>query len=234
MIETAVSLYKFFIPQKGLTTVLDLGCGDGFFIDALLNDHRPTHAVLVDGSAEMLTAARQRLASRTARIDFIKASFQELLDHNPLTNAFDFIFSSLAIHHLNTEEKAALYSFIYDRLGLGGLFINFDVMLSPTANLEECYLSLWADWIKEHSNPEKIDQLLPIPEQYKDNPDNLPDTLSSQIKVLEEIGFQEVGCYLKFGIFSMFGGRKIQAPDPDISSRINKRDTLHEDSHLSS
>jgi len=222
VIEASVSLYKFFTPQKGLTTVLDLGCGDGFFIDALLNaDHRPTHVVLVDGSAEMLAAARQRLASRTAKIDFVQASFQELLVQDQFTDAFDFIFTSLAIHHLSPDEKAALYGFIYDHLGPGGQFINFDVVLSTTTDLEKCYLSLWADWIKEHSGPEEIDKLLPIPEQYKNNPDNMPDTLMSQMAALEDIGFQDVDCYFKYGIFSMFGGRKIQAPNPAYSLKSN-------------
>jgi tRNA (cmo5U34)-methyltransferase len=210
MVETAVSLYKLFIPQQGLTTLLDLGCGDGFFIDALLDDHRPTHAVLVDGSAEMLTAARQRLTSRTARIDFVQASFQELLARDPFAVDFDFIFSSLAIHHLCMPEKIALYRLIYERLTAGGQFINLDVVIAPSTCLEKSYLSLWTEWIRQHAGPAGIDKLLPIPEQYKDNPDNMPDTLKSQMEALEDIGFQDVDCYFKYGIFSMFGGRKVQ------------------------
>lgn len=211
-IETAVLIYKFFSPQKDNYTVLDLGCGDGFFINALLHaDHRTAHAVLVDGSADMLDAARQRLAEQAARIDFVQASFQDLLASDPFSIDFDFIFSSLAIHHLSLPEKTALYGFAYERLAAGGQFINFDVVLAPSARLEKCYLSLWTEWIRQHAGPAGIDKLLPIPEQYKDNSDNKPDTLKSQLEALEDMGFQEVDCYYKYGIFSMFGGRKDQA-----------------------
>ena len=47
-----------------------------------------------------------------------------------------------------------------------------------------------------------------IPQLYKDNLDNTPDTLKSQIEALEKIGFQNVDCYFKYGIFSLFGGNK--------------------------
>jgi tRNA (cmo5U34)-methyltransferase len=50
--------------------------------------------------------------------------------------------------------------------------------------------------------------LLGIPDKYKANPDNIPDTLESQLEVLKDIGFEDVDCYCKYGIFSMFGGSK--------------------------
>ena len=47
-----------------------------------------------------------------------------------------------------------------------------------------------------------------LPNQYKNNPDNMPDTLENQLKSLESAGFKNVDCYYKFGIFSIFGGEK--------------------------
>ncbi|MFW5807424.1 MAG: hypothetical protein ACOCWH_00040 [Spirochaetota bacterium] len=38
--------------------------------------------------------------------------------------------------------------------------------------------------------------------------ENKPSTLGSQLEMLEEIGFRDVDCYLKKGIFDMFGGNK--------------------------
>jgi tRNA (cmo5U34)-methyltransferase len=37
---------------------------------------------------------------------------------------------------------------------------------------------------------------------------NKPDTLKNQMDTLREIGFKDVDCFYKYGIFSMFGGRK--------------------------
>ncbi len=47
-----------------------------------------------------------------------------------------------------------------------------------------------------------------IPDQYKNNPDNNPDTLENQLKSLKSAGFNNVDCYYKYGIFSVYGGQK--------------------------
>jgi tRNA (cmo5U34)-methyltransferase len=47
-----------------------------------------------------------------------------------------------------------------------------------------------------------------VPQRYKANSDNVPDTLRVQLEALEKIGFRQVDCYYKFGIYVMFGGQK--------------------------
>lgn len=47
-----------------------------------------------------------------------------------------------------------------------------------------------------------------IIQRYKDNRDNKPDTLDKQLKALKSVGFKDVDCYYKYGIFTMYGGRK--------------------------
>lgn len=44
--------------------------------------------------------------------------------------------------------------------------------------------------------------------RYKDNKDNKPDTLDNQINALKEVGFKEVDCFYKYGVFTMYGGKK--------------------------
>jgi hypothetical protein len=48
---------------------------------------------------------------------------------------------------------------------------------------------------------------------------NKPDTLSNQLKSLEEAGFLDVDCYFKNGIFVVFGGKNDIAQN--ISSKMN-------------
>ncbi|MGZ7117956.1 MAG: hypothetical protein ACXVHS_11035, partial [Methanobacterium sp.] len=47
-----------------------------------------------------------------------------------------------------------------------------------------------------------------VPDKYKNNPDNHPDTLISQLNALKLIGFKNVDCYYKYGIFAIYGGQK--------------------------
>jgi tRNA (cmo5U34)-methyltransferase len=206
-IKTAISFYQQWISHDAQARVLDLGCGDGLFIQQLLKSCTPASIRLVDGSQGMLDAAKARLGER-GNIHYSQASFQELLANDPLNEPHDFIYSSLAIHHLAFEEKKKLYIYIYDHLSTGGCFLHYDVVTPPSERLDRWYMSMWRQWIKEHPATENRQGLLGIPEEYKGNQDNLPDTLDSQLRALKEIGFRDVDCYFKYGIFSLFGGGK--------------------------
>jgi len=206
-IEVSKSLYRHFISQNSAARVLDLGCGDGLFIQELSKSFKLSQVTLVDGSAQMLDAAQKRLSGQEICY-FIQASFQQLFADNLLNENFDFIYSSLAIHHLPFDEKRKLYAYIYERLSPGGWFIHYDVVLPPSEKLEKWYLSFWREWISEHPSMERREQLLGIPDQYKGNSDNMPDTLGSQLEVLKDVGFCDVDCFYKYGIFSLFGGSK--------------------------
>jgi tRNA (cmo5U34)-methyltransferase len=205
--EITISIYKHFISQNNLAKVLDLGCGDGQFIQELLKSFTPSEVLLIDGSNEMMDAAQSRLKNYH-NVNFTKAYFQDLLFNDLLTGTFDFIFSSLAIHHLHSVEKKYFYEYIYKHLSHGGYFINYDVVLPPSDDLEKLYLSFWNKWINEYPEEERREKLLHIPGQYKENTDNILDTLESQLENLKAIGFKQVDCYFKYGIFSLFGGCK--------------------------
>lgn len=206
-IEVVKSLYSYFIDKKSEVRILDIGCGDGLFVQEILKSFSPKHATLVDGSSEMLKAAQNRL-EHYKNTSFIEASFQNLVSDEPLLENFDFIYSSLAIHHLPFEEKRKLYTYIYKLLLPGGCFVNYDVVAPQSGKVEKWFLSLWRQWIAEHPCKERSEKLLDIPDQYKANKDNIPDTLEAQLSTLVEIGFRQVDCYFKYGIFSLFGGFK--------------------------
>lgn len=209
MFHIVKSYYVQFFSRNKQRSILDLGCGDGILSNELLNVDGSLSATLVDGSADMLDKARERL-KRFKDVHYVNASFQDIIGQRILERQFDFIFSSLAIHHLTMDEKTALFKTIYSHLSGGGHFLNIDVVLAPAEPLEKWYLSLWKEWIDERKETlgregGPFDNII---QRYKDNKDNKPDTLDDQLKVLERIGFRDVDCYYKYGIFSMYGGRK--------------------------
>jgi tRNA (cmo5U34)-methyltransferase len=204
-IEVAKSVAEFFTFSKTSIKILDLGCGDGFFIEQF-QPRSSDEIVLIDGSAEMLSAAQRRLAN-FKNITYVQHSFQEIMAQ-PLSRKFDFVFSSLAIHHLSPEDKYKLYKYIYDHLERNGIFINYDVVLAPSEALEKWYVSFWQDYIERNAAADIKEKVKTITLRYKGNPDNIPDTLAYQMGALQEIGYSNVDCYFKFGLFSLFGGTK--------------------------
>jgi tRNA (cmo5U34)-methyltransferase len=148
LLEIMKSFYKHFIGNKPNSTILDLGCGDGIVIYELQKIDNSIEATLIDGSEEMLNKAKDRLKD-FGNLHFIRASFQEILNKNTTLQNYDFIVSSLAIHHLTMEEKTALFRTIYSHLNVDGYFLNIDVVLAPSDALEKWYLLLWEKWIDE-------------------------------------------------------------------------------------
>jgi tRNA (cmo5U34)-methyltransferase len=127
-----------------------------------------------------------------------------------LKQGFDFAVSSLAIHHLRMDEKRRLFERIYSVLNPGGFFVNIDVVLSPSDVLDGWYMSLWKEWITERKFALglKGDYYEDIVWRYKDNKDNKPDTLDDQLNALKTVGYKDVDCLYKYGIFTMYSGRK--------------------------
>ena len=109
------------------------------------------------------------------------------------------------------NEKKSLFEYIYSRLNNGGYFVNIDVVFSPTESLEGWYLLLWKEHIREVQTRLKLEgNYEDIVERYRSNKDNQPDTLTAQLKALKSVGFKEVDCFYKYGIFTIFGGKKLE------------------------
>jgi tRNA (cmo5U34)-methyltransferase len=209
LLEILKSFYKNFIGNKPESNILDIGCGDGIVIYELLKIDHSIRGTLIDGSEDMLNKAKDRLKD-FVNLHFIQGSFQEILNKNTTLQSYDFIVSSLAIHHLTMAEKTALFRTIYSHLNVNGYFLNIDVILAPSDALEQWYLLLWKQWIDERKSflgveDNNYDDIIG---RYKDNTDNKPDTLDAQIKALQTIGFKDVDCFYKYGIFTMYGGKK--------------------------
>lgn len=209
LLEILKSFYRHFLIGKEQKSILDLGCGDGIITQELFKVDNSISATLVDGSEEMLNSAKERL-KEFKNINYIPASFQEILEKDILHQDFDFIVSSLAIHHLTLDEKISLFRKVYAHLHPEGYFLNIDVVLSPDENLEKWYLLLWKEWIDGRKRTLGVegDYFDDIIDRYKNNKDNKPDTLEDQMNALKGIGFRDVDCFYKYGIFTMYGGRK--------------------------
>jgi tRNA (cmo5U34)-methyltransferase len=205
------SFYNHYLQKKSdknSLRVLDLGSGSGRVTAEILEIDGNAELYLVDGSTEMIETAKSHL-KYGKNIHFINKTFQDLIKSNNFPFDFDLIISALAIHHLSTEEKDSLFKYIYDRLVDGGFFINMEVVLPLSESLEEWYLSLWQDWIQENEIKQGLEESFQhIPLKYKNNPDNHPDTLEYQLDTLKRIGFKNVDCHYKYGIFSMYSGEK--------------------------
>ena len=209
MFEIMKSFYRYFISNIGGADILDLGCGDGIITHELLSIDKSIKATLIDGSDDMLQKARERLKDFPDMI-FQNISFQEILERGQLNSNYHFIVSSQAIHHLSRDEKRQLYDMIFSHLHPNGFFMNIDVTIAPVDSLEQWYMKLWQEWmdIEKTTLGLEGDPFKDVISRYIEADENRPDTLEKQLSILKDVGFRNVDCYYKYGIFAVFGGMK--------------------------
>lgn len=204
------SLASHFFQGRENITVLELGCGDAALTEELLQSNKGILATLLDGGEGMLQKARERL-KQYHNTTFIQATFQDLLGGKVKLETYDFCVSSMAIHHLDMDEKASLFRNIATWLKPGGYFVDVDVVLAPSRELEQWYFAIWKDWLGHKMEQYNIKDEVPedLIRRYQDPASmNRPDTLGKQLGALESGGFVDVDCYFKNGIFVVFGGKK--------------------------
>lgn len=156
--------------------ILDLGTGDGRLLARLQVDRPAMLGVGLDFSERMLTAARERFAG-DGRVELVEHDLSEPL---PELGRFDAVVSSMAIHHLEHVRKRSLYAEVFGLLEPGGIFANFEHVVSPTPRLHCAFFAAIGEPIE---NEDPSDRLLDV---------------ETQLVWLRELGFDDVDCYWKW------------------------------------
>lgn len=135
MEETVASFEEFYrvvadpiARTEAPVRVLDLGCGTGIEIAAILERAPNARIVGIDLSERMLDKLRERYAARMGQITLRRASY---LDLPAYEEGYDYVLAVMTLHHLLPEAKRALYEQIYEVLLPGGAYIEGDYVVTP-------------------------------------------------------------------------------------------------------
>ena len=169
-----------------LYRVLDLGTGDGRLLQLVKLARPGAESVAMDFSPAMLAKVRERFADDPT-VTVIPHDLDQPL---PELGSFDAVVSSFAIHHVSDPRKLDLYREVYSYLRPGGVFCNLEHVSSPSEMLHREFLAI-----------------LGVSPQ-DDDPSNKLLDLQTQLKWLEELGFQHVDCFWKWRELALIAGRK--------------------------
>lgn len=192
--------------------ILDVGCGDGLLLAAILEAFPSSAGVGLDFSPPMLEQARGRLAGFGNRTKLVEADLQAPAWRKAVQGPFDAIVSGFAIHHLTHARKRALYQELFDLLASGGLFVNCEHVSSPTPRIEELFNDAMADhlWQRRQERGENVNRHQVLRE-FLERPDraaNICASVEEQCQWLRDIGFREVDCFWKYFELAIFGGAR--------------------------
>ena len=205
-----MDLFRYHFESPRGLRILDLGCGDGVLTKRIRDRYPDNTFCLMDGSPDMIEKARGNLPGDS--VSFRQQTFEEYMDSPVEEQEYDFVHSANAIHHLDLAGKKKLYAKVYGEMRSGGLFINIDPVRPSSERGEQWQLQMWADWMNETlcrtGFGDEIGKYDHIPAGYKAKEENKPSTLPEQLDLLAKIGFKDVDCFFKYGVFAVFGGVK--------------------------
>lgn len=180
--------------------VLDLGCGTGTVTKTLKGQFKNAHVTCLDLAENMIEMAKIKLNDYND-IEYTVGDFYE---YN-FTETYDVIVSSLALHHLATDEdKKGFYKKIYEALTSGGVFINADAVLAPNKQLQDIYTVKWKEFMNLSISMDEIEEKWVPTAETEDHPVKITDHLDW----LREIGFKDVDVIWKYYHLAVYCGFK--------------------------
>jgi tRNA (cmo5U34)-methyltransferase len=203
-------------PPGAEITVLDLGSGFGAVTEEILARHPNSSVTCVDGSAEMVKIARERMTRYGARVRLHHGDLADATWRQAIGGPFDGVVSALAIHHLSDQRKRSLYREAYELLLPGGIFLNNDIVTTPPAlkaRFEELnLLAIQAQDQRKRGKPRLLEEIRKEMRAQLQAAGPKHDSsiapLGAQLEWLREAGFKSVDCYWKYLELAIFGGVK--------------------------
>jgi ubiquinone/menaquinone biosynthesis C-methylase UbiE len=151
MVQVALDVLPF-SPEEPLRA-LDLGVGTGYFAERFLRRYRHAHLWALDGAAAMVDLAKARLGPLAERVRFLLGDFRNLARLLPEGQSFDVMFSAFALHHLGRDDKQAVVRQARDRLRTGGWFLNADIVVADSPEIEQRIQEIRVNGIVQRAQP---------------------------------------------------------------------------------
>jgi tRNA (cmo5U34)-methyltransferase len=218
-----------FVPQRELqfriltqlvprlpeaSVVVELCCGDGALAERLLDAFPEVEVRGFDGSPAMLAAAERRLARFGARWrgrEFDLRTF----DGSGLDRPVRAVVSSLAVHHLEGVEKAALYRRVRELLAPGGALLVADLVLPASPAASALAADLWDETTHAQAASEAPgrgawERFVELRWNFFRHPDDVdkPSPLGDHLRWLAAAGFDGVDVFWAHAGHAVYGGFK--------------------------
>ena len=196
MLDALVSALPF--APNAAAKIIDLGCGTGTLLQLIRRTFPNAHLTGVDMAENMLAIAQGKLGGNA---EFLSAGIEDFV----FPKRFDAIVSSLALHHLETDDaKRAAYAKIFAALEPGGVFVNADLASGSGEATNALYLRKWREHLLLSLAAEQVDG------DYlrKHDENDRPVPLTRYFAFLEEAGFAEIDVIWKYYGFAVCLARK--------------------------
>jgi tRNA (cmo5U34)-methyltransferase len=189
-----------FLGKDGL--LLDIGAGTGNLTRSVIEKVPDAKAVLMDFSANMLSAVPQVLGQFEGRFQTITADF---MDYDLGSFLYSAVISSFAIHHCRgLQEYGSLYRKIWRSLREPGVFACCDVVSGANRQMSDNNEAEWTAFLESQGlEPVQIERIL---SNYRT--EDSPSSLWTHLSLMSDAGFRSVDVIWKKANFAVYAGFK--------------------------
>jgi len=191
-------------PQAPLT-ILELGCGTGNLSQLLATALPNAHLTLLDISPDMIAQTQAKLAAKGHASERFTFTVGDMLTTPHPDNHFDYIVSSIAIHHLPHAQQAQLYKNTLPWLKPGGRLRIIDQCALTPAPFGPAFLR--QQWLAlsqvQGATPEELALWVAHEDQYDNHA-----PLAHHFQWLTEAGYTAIDCYWRQLYWTLFGAEK--------------------------
>jgi tRNA (cmo5U34)-methyltransferase len=204
-------------PLDRAIRLLDLCAGFGALAISILKSYPKAKALCIDVSEAMTKLGRERTAGFGERIEFVQASLNTDDWLKFITGTYDAVVSAQALtRFMSPARRKSLYKEIFNIVTPGGCFINADDVCAPTPALRKRYNAALNQWLEGYIQEASGDtpQFLKYREDspVKDSELCSDGVLDQELSWLREAGFEDVDCFWKFGMMTIYGGFRPEQP----------------------
>lgn len=198
MIDALVAALPF--ERTAAIRTIDVGCGTGTVALRVSEAFPNAQVTCLDVAENMIAMARAKLAPYP-QVRFHRGDFDTFAVDAP----YDAVVSSLALHHLPTDEsKREFYRRVYDTLNPGGAFYNADLVLASSESLQAVYMDRWRAFMRRGVSDADIDGKWLPQHRAEDH----PAMLLQHVEWLVQAGFVDVDVVWKHYNVAVYGGVK--------------------------
>lgn len=184
---------------RAIRRAIDIGCGTGALSVKLIESHPGMELTCMDMTESMLDCAKNRMEGR-ANVRYVLADLYDFEFDGP----YDLVVSSLALHHVVTDEdKRTIYQRILDALGPGGSFFNADLVLGSDDSMQRACMERWIEFLSRSFPRQEVDRI--VQRYYTDDS---PARLVDHLRWMDEVGFRGVDVIWKRYNYAVWTGRK--------------------------
>lgn len=186
--------------------VVEAGCGTGITTIRILDADPRIKIVAIDNEKKMIEQAEQTLADLKDRVKFVEADILSVLEET-VDASVDAFSSCLTIHNFPAEYREKVIGEVARVLKSGGIFINadkyaFDDLEAHLRSLDEQIQSF--DVFDTIGRPDVKEAWT----KHYHQDENTKITESEQIKILEDLGFEDIKVIFRKSMEAVITARK--------------------------